>query len=98
MLNHWDNLDRSVERGYAGEGETVLVHGGTSGIGSTAIQLARAFGAHVVVSSENSSGTVPSADWSSPTSMTRSVIRHRRSARCISFSTSASVMGLRPCS
>jgi putative PIG3 family NAD(P)H quinone oxidoreductase len=29
------------------EGETVLVHGGTSGIGTTAIQLARAFGATV---------------------------------------------------
>ncbi|TCT37842.1 NAD(P)H-quinone oxidoreductase [Martelella mediterranea] len=29
------------------EGETVLVHGGTSGIGTTAIQLARAFGAEV---------------------------------------------------
>ncbi|ARM11432.1 MULTISPECIES: NAD(P)H-quinone oxidoreductase [Rhizobium] len=29
------------------EGETVLIHGGTSGIGTTAIQLARAFGAEV---------------------------------------------------
>ncbi|KRB50052.1 NAD(P)H-quinone oxidoreductase [Rhizobium sp. Root708] len=29
------------------EGETVLVHGGSSGIGTTAIQLARAFGAKV---------------------------------------------------
>ena len=29
-------------------GETVLVHGGTSGIGTTAIQLAKAFGAKVV--------------------------------------------------
>ena len=30
------------------EGETVLVHGGSSGIGTTAIQLARAFGATVL--------------------------------------------------
>src|SRR5690606_33206416 len=30
-------------------GETLLVHGGTSGIGTTAIQLAKAFGAKVVV-------------------------------------------------
>ncbi|MCM2476562.1 NAD(P)H-quinone oxidoreductase [Rhizobium sp. CG5] len=29
------------------EGETVLIHGGTSGIGTTAIQLAKAFGATV---------------------------------------------------
>jgi NADPH:quinone reductase len=29
------------------EGETVLIHGGSSGIGTTAIQLARAFGAEV---------------------------------------------------
>ncbi|HCD84389.1 MAG TPA: NAD(P)H-quinone oxidoreductase [Agrobacterium sp.] len=29
------------------EGETVLIHGGTSGIGTTAIQLAKAFGADV---------------------------------------------------
>ena len=31
------------------EGETVLIHGGSSGIGTTAIQLARAFGAEVFV-------------------------------------------------
>lgn len=30
------------------EGERVLIHGGTSGIGTTAIQLARAFGAEVL--------------------------------------------------
>ena len=40
----WTNL---FERGRLAKGETVLVHGGTSGIGTTAIQLARAFGAHV---------------------------------------------------
>ena len=41
----WTNL---FDRGKLREGETVLVHGGTSGIGTTAIQLARAFGAIVI--------------------------------------------------
>jgi NADPH2:quinone reductase len=40
----WTNL---FQRGNLQGGERVLVHGGTSGIGSTAIQLARAFGAIV---------------------------------------------------
>ena len=40
----WTNL---FERGRLQSGERVLVHGGTSGIGTTAIQLARAFGATV---------------------------------------------------
>jgi NADPH2:quinone reductase len=34
--------------GRLGAGETVLIHGGTSGIGVTAIQLAKAFGATVI--------------------------------------------------
>jgi NADPH:quinone reductase len=38
----WTNL---FQRGQLRAGERVLIHGGTSGIGSTAIQLARAFGA-----------------------------------------------------
>lgn len=41
----WANL---FDRGKLRDGETVLVHGGTSGIGTTAIQLARAFGATVI--------------------------------------------------
>jgi NADPH2:quinone reductase len=41
----WTNLFQS---GKLAEGESVLVHGGTSGIGTTAIQLARAFGATVL--------------------------------------------------
>ncbi|APF38544.1 NAD(P)H-quinone oxidoreductase [Chelatococcus daeguensis] len=40
----YDNL---FTRGRLREGETLLVHGGSSGIGSTAIQLAKAFGAAV---------------------------------------------------
>ena len=42
----WHNV---FERGRLAAGETVLVHGGSSGIGTTAIQLARARGARVFV-------------------------------------------------
>jgi NADPH:quinone reductase len=41
----WHNV---FERGALARGETLLVHGGSSGIGTTAIQLAKAFGARVV--------------------------------------------------
>lgn len=41
----WSNM---FDRGGLKRGETVLVHGGTSGIGTTAIQLAKAFGARVI--------------------------------------------------
>jgi len=41
----WHNV---FQRGSLAEGETLLVHGGTSGIGTTAIQLAGAFGAKVI--------------------------------------------------
>lgn len=40
----WTNL---FQRGRLSKGESVLIHGGSSGIGTTAIQLARAFGASV---------------------------------------------------
>jgi NADPH2:quinone reductase len=41
----WTNV---FDRGALKAGETLLVHGGTSGIGTTAIQLAKAFGARVI--------------------------------------------------
>jgi NADPH2:quinone reductase len=40
----WTNV---CDRAQLKSGETLLVHGGSSGIGSTAIQLAKAFGARV---------------------------------------------------
>ncbi len=46
LFTVWTNL---FERAYAAEGDTVLVHGGTSGIGTMAIALGRLFGLTVVV-------------------------------------------------
>jgi NADPH2:quinone reductase len=41
----WNNV---FERGHLAAGEWFMVHGGSSGIGTTAIQLAKAFGAKVI--------------------------------------------------
>lgn len=46
----WSNV---FDRAGLQPGETLLVHGGSSGIGTTAIQLAKAFGAHVVTTAGN---------------------------------------------
>jgi len=46
LFTVWHNL---FERGLARDGERVLIHGGTSGIGTTAILLAKAFGLEVIV-------------------------------------------------
>jgi putative PIG3 family NAD(P)H quinone oxidoreductase len=46
FLTVWTNL---FQLGGAKAGDTVLVHGGTSGIGTTAILLGKAFGLEVVV-------------------------------------------------
>lgn len=46
LFTVWTNL---FERGYAMEGDTVLVHGGTSGIGTMAIALCGLFGVEVIV-------------------------------------------------
>jgi NADPH2:quinone reductase len=46
----WTNV---FERGRLQRGESLLVHGGSSGIGITAIQLAKAFGATVYVTVGN---------------------------------------------
>jgi len=47
----WHNL---FERGRLGAGESVLIHGGTSGIGTVAIQLAGAFGASTIFATAGS--------------------------------------------
>ena len=46
LFTVWTNL---FERGYAAEGDVVLVHGGTSGIGTMAILLGKLFGIDVIV-------------------------------------------------
>lgn len=46
----WGNL---FQRGRLAAGESVLIHGGASGIGTTAIQLAKALGAIVFVTARN---------------------------------------------
>ena len=46
LFTVWTNL---FERGFAAEGDTVLVHGGTSGIGTMAIALCKLFGIGIIV-------------------------------------------------
>ena len=46
MFTVWVNL---FERGFAADGDAVLVHGGTSGIGTMAIALGQLFGLKVIV-------------------------------------------------
>jgi len=46
LMTVWHNV---FERGALKSGQTLLVHGGSSGIGTMAIQLGKAFGAKVIV-------------------------------------------------
>jgi putative PIG3 family NAD(P)H quinone oxidoreductase len=46
LMTVWHNV---FERGGLKPGETLLIHGGSSGIGTMAIQLAKAFGSKVIV-------------------------------------------------
>jgi NADPH2:quinone reductase len=46
LMTVWHNV---FERGRLQPGETILIHGGSSGIGTMAIQLAKAFGSTVIV-------------------------------------------------
>jgi NADPH:quinone reductase-like Zn-dependent oxidoreductase len=46
LFTVWINL---FERGFAADGDWVLVHGGTSGIGTMAIALAKLFGLKMIV-------------------------------------------------
>ncbi len=46
LFTVWHNV---FERGLAADGDRLLIHGGTSGIGTMAIMLAKAFGIEVIV-------------------------------------------------
>lgn len=46
LFTVWHNV---FERGYASEGDSILVHGGTSGIGTMAIKLCKLFGIEIIV-------------------------------------------------
>src|SRR6202140_5526001 len=46
LMTVWHNV---FERGALQPGQTLLIHGGSSGIGTMAIQLAKAFGSKVIV-------------------------------------------------
>ena len=60
----WHNV---FQRGALQPGETLLVHGGSSGIGTTAIQLARALGSRVAVTAGDAAKCAAcrklGADW-----------------------------------
>ena len=72
----WNNV---FDRAGLQRGESLLVHGGTSGIGLTAIQLAKAFGATVVHHRRQRGEGRRSAARSAP--ITRSTTRRRTSPR-----------------
>ena len=77
----WTNV---FDRGRLKAGETLLIHGGSSGIGTTAIMLAKAFGAVVVVTpapaeTAQAASLVAAAESWSPRSRLSGVKRHSSS-------------------
>lgn len=60
LLTVWSNL---FERAYVVEGDTVLVHGGTSGIGSMAIALCKLFGITSIVTCGNDEKCAAALAW-----------------------------------
>ncbi len=68
--------DNVFTRGRLRAGETILIHGGSSGIGSTAIQLAKQFGATVYATAGSPRNAISAGRWG-PTR--RSIIVRRTS-------------------
>jgi NADPH:quinone reductase len=60
LLTVWHNL---FERAYVAEGDNVLVHGGTSGIGTMAVALCRLFGITAIVTCGSDEKCRAARDW-----------------------------------
>jgi NADPH:quinone reductase len=60
LLTVWSNL---FERAYVVEGDTVLVHGGTSGIGTMAISLCQLFGITTIVTCGSDEKCAAALGW-----------------------------------
>lgn len=60
LFTVWTNL---FERAYVVEGDTVLVHGGTSGIGTMAISLCKLFGITIIVTCGSESKCEQARAW-----------------------------------
>jgi NADPH2:quinone reductase len=60
LFTVWHNV---FERGWACDGERLLVHGGTSGIGTMAITLGRAFGLEVIVTCGGAEKCARALEW-----------------------------------
>ena len=60
LFTVWTNL---FERAYAAPGDTVLVHGGTSGIGTMAISLCRLFDVTIIVTCGSDDKCAQALEW-----------------------------------
>jgi putative PIG3 family NAD(P)H quinone oxidoreductase len=60
LLTVWHNL---FERAYVAEGDSALIHGGTSGIGTMAISLCRLFGIASIVTCGSDEKCQAAIDW-----------------------------------
>jgi len=60
LMTVWHNL---FERAYVAEGDSVLIHGGTSGIGTTAITLCRLFGITSIVTCGSGEKCRAATEW-----------------------------------
>jgi len=60
LMTVWHNL---FERAFVSEGDCVLVHGGTSGIGTMAISLCKAFGIGTIVTCGSDEKCAAAVEW-----------------------------------